>query len=1399
MKLTVRCHAGHATDVQVTGSEQTTLAELRPLLTDGCVGGIGTISNEDGPLSPASLLGSAGLLSGSVITVGACNPRRPTSVGQLRVISGPDCGQLVPLTRGVHVIGRSADADITIDDPDLSRRHIELRLDLHGTWMRDLGSTNGSWLDGTEVSNEPRLLPPRRPVTIGSTRLLLVDSDEPPAACRAAPDGRVLVNRPPIIAEPIPDQAVHFPGPVDTDGRPKLRWLVAVLPAVLALALASAMHNGQFLAFALLSPVTMLAANVSERRDWRRGRRQRRLAYAAAEQAAHDELEARLLAESARRTHSFPDAVSVARAAEGPNRRLWERRPSDAPFLQVRLGLADQRAETRAIMSGRSLPARTMKSVPATVDLRSGPIGLTGPLPLVRGSARWLMAQVLTLHSPREVKVMALLDGERADWRWLRWADAAVTAIATSADTRERMLDDLRRLAHERGEQQRTGDWQGAWVVLLVDPARLVAEHAGLHPLLENGAAIGITALCVDRDRSSLPPSCHVVAAFSSETGSMMQIAANNQQSVQAIADRVGPGWADQLSRNLAPLRDADTDSTTVLPDEVRLTELLAPRPITSQQLQLMWSRSRSASTPIGMCAAGALELDLVRDGPHLLIAGTTGSGKSELLRSFVIGMAARSAPQDLAFVLIDYKGGAAFYGCENLPHTLGLVTDLDGHLTARALTSLQAELRNREGAFARAGVADLEDYRTSPEAALHPLPRLVLVVDEFASLAEELPNFLSGLIGVAQRGRSLGLHLVLATQRPAGVVSPEIKANMSLRIALRVTDSAESSDVIASGAAAWISKKHPGRAFAQIAGELVEFQTARVAVPVAPADEVRVTELGFWNEPPQPAAISEGAADDQSALCAAIKVAAGLQHGPMPLRPWLPPLPAQISSAQLGTQDRKSHEVAFGLVDDPAQQRQQPAVHDLVQGGSIGFIGGARSGRTTALRTILGQAAGQLPPHRLNLYVIDCAAQSFGALVELPHCGAVVGRDDPPNVARLVSRLLDELADRQRQLAAHGMGSLEEAYEDGLFLPSVLLAIDGWEALTALSDELDGGRTADSVIQLIRDGAAVGFSVLVTGDRATLGLRIGPALRRKFILPMTDRADYQLAGLSRTNLPARLSAGQAFGAEDGLEARLAILGPDRSPAAQWQELHRIALPAPSGTRRWTGPSVRILPLPSSVRYLDLPVNIADSPPNQCALGVGGDDAAPIHCDLFAEHSRFLITGPPRSGRSNAMVVIAQQARKAALRLLIAAPARSPLARWAATQSITVIGPTGGFEGAEWGEPAELGCDVILVDDAERFLDTSIGDVLTELAAHHHAAFVAATRAEDLMISFRGIGVEVRRHRTGLLLQPGVGDGELLGVRIGPQRSLPLPGRGLLISEQTRAAHPSGLPIQVAS
>jgi S-DNA-T family DNA segregation ATPase FtsK/SpoIIIE len=533
------------------------------------------------------------------------------------------------------------------------------------------------------------------------------------------------------------------------------------------------------------------------------------------------------------------------------------------------------------------------------------------------------------LHSPRDLELVLLAPdpAAAAEWGWLRWLPHArsrggqdfLARVGTDPDTVAwRVAELVEEVARRRSEwtgMDRGGGPREPDVLVVLDGARALRRVPGMPQVLAEGPLVGIRAICVDDDERLLPEECRTVAGFLWEDPARVRLRGAGLDPLGAVlADQVGVAWCERVARALAPVRDLSRDDAGgMLPDSARLLDLLGMPDPDAEQVAVGWARGgRSTAAPLGDGRDGPFQLDLRRDGPHALVAGTTGAGKSELLQTLIASLAVANRPDAMSFVLIDYKGGSAFKDCARLPHTVGMVTDLDGHLTQRALASLSAELKRREELLLHAGAKDIEDYWTELRrgSKLEPLPRLVLIIDEFASLVAELPEFVAGLVGIAQRGRSLGVHLVLATQRPAGVVSADIRANTNLRIALRVTDAGESADVIDAPDAAGIARSTPGRCYVRSgASTLSAVQTARVGGRRPGAATSRagpvVARVG-WGDLSRPRAAGarpdqdDDARTDLSLLVEAIGGAAARLGLPAGRSPWLPPLPEVVTLAEL-------------------------------------------------------------------------------------------------------------------------------------------------------------------------------------------------------------------------------------------------------------------------------------------------------------------------------------------------------------------------------------------------------------------------------------------------------------------------------------------------------------------
>ncbi|MFD9204692.1 FtsK/SpoIIIE domain-containing protein [Streptomyces sioyaensis] len=881
--------------------------------------------------------------------------------------------------------------------------------------------------------------------------------------------------------------------------------------------------------------------------------------------------------------------------------------------------------------------------------------------------------------------------------------------------------------------------------------------------------------------------------------------------------DFVSPAWCARAARALAPLRDISGEAAdSALPDAGRLLDVIGMEPPTAGAVVGRWQTGgQSTLAMVGESYDGPFGIDIRKDGPHGLIAGTTGSGKSELLQTIVAALAVANTPENMTFVLVDYKGGSAFKDCVHLPHTVGMVTDLDAHLVERALESLGAELHRRERILAQVGAKDIEDYQDQVRRhpGMAPLPRLLLVIDEFASMVRDMPDFVTGLVNIAQRGRSLGIHLMLATQRPSGVVSPEIRANTNLRIALRVTDGGESTDVIDSPEAGNISKSNPGRAYVRTgAASLIPFQSGRVGgrrpgtvdpMALAPwTGELDWAGLGRQAlAKPAAAKSEEEEITDLKVLVDAIREANAHLQIPQQHSPWLPALAETVLPGDLPSVQAQGAlpPAPYGIEDLPASQSRRAAAIDFATFGHLLVAGAPRSGRSQVLRTIAGSLARTLSCADVHLYGIDCGNGALNALVKLPHCGAVVARNQSERATRLVRRLSAEASRRQELLAQYGFADIGEqragAPQDQR-LPHIVLLLDRWEGWVSSLGELEHGELTDELLTLMREGASVGIHLVITGDRQLLTGRISSLTEDKLALRLSDRTDFSMLGLNSRKVPEEIAPGRAFRNETGTEIQFALLSEDAT--GQGQNAAMVAIGEGAAHRDAAVPRAmrpfRVDSLPSRITLSQAwqHVDPAVSASRLWGLvGVGGDDLTAFGPDLAQGLPGFVIAGPAKSGRSTVLMNLAATfvGRRGA-RLVIAAPRTSPLRQLEGYQGVLAVFTDSDIEEDELREAVATASlerpIVVLIDDGELLEDCDAEDEFKRLiatGAERGIGIVIAGDEDDVCSGFSGWQVDLKKSKRGLLLSPqDTSSGELIGVRLsrsavgGPVT----PGKGLL-------------------
>ena len=785
------------------------------------------------------------------------------------------------------------------------------------------------------------------------------------------------------------------------------------------------------------------------------------------------------------------------------------------------------------------VPLRTLSSV-----------ALVGAPERTRELAEAWIAGIAATCAPTDVRIMGLVpQSATPEWDWTKWLPHTRDPLAgegfgrsiraLSADT-WRFADAVRGLVELRLEQQRRAAEQGGWtarggnaavaaehVVIVIDDYRpdiLARAVPQLDLLMARGSELAVTLVLLTRDASEIPSSCGARVDFLDD-GTCRYREAGPEGRIEegVVPDRVDRDAAEKLARLICPLRLAEADAGADLVDLIRLVELLGYDDADQLQPSIDWltradlfaselpptdvvdptlegatparPRPKPAdllTAPIGLRSdGGALVLDLKEAafegmGPHGVLVGATGSGKSELLRSLVLGLAAGHSSELLSMLLVDFKGGATFADLGRLPHTVGLITNLADELSLidRMRASLAGELDRRQQLLRDAGNVDsIRAYHELAETRpdLPPLPYLVVIVDEFGELLEARPEFLEVFVAIGRLGRSLGIHLLLATQRLEEGRIRGLESHLRYRLCLRTYSAVESSTVLGVPDAHALPPM-PGLGYLRVDTGLQRFKAATTSVPhrrsssdhktpaVAHAFGIDGTAQGSGaarrrRGPFRRRRTARDAVPELRVLIDRLVeggAAAGASRAAA-TSVWLPPLPDQLPLADLLTLE--SPGVPVGLIDDPARQQQYPLLLDPGDGGvHVACVGAPRTGKTTFLRTAVASLAARATPREVSIYLLDLGGGSLHDLAGLPHVGGVAGRHDPESVERMLREMRAVTDERAAAFRSLGVSSLEqlrrhpgrETVLPGPLAADVYLVIDNAGVLRSEFPELD-------------------------------------------------------------------------------------------------------------------------------------------------------------------------------------------------------------------------------------------------------------------------------------------------------------------------------------------------------
>ncbi|MCY8495882.1 type VII secretion protein EssC [Bacillus atrophaeus] len=1231
-------------------------------------------------------------------------------------------------------------------------------------------------------------------------------------------------RRTPRMVYDLPEDRVSFSFPSqESDQNNRGLWLVILPPIVMLIVMgivALIQPRGIFiivsLAMFMMTLITSTVQYFREKSQRKKREEKRERVYKLYLDNKRKELQE--LAEKQKQVleFHFPSFEKMKHLTTEISDRIWEKSLESADFLQLRLGTGTVPSSYEISMSGGDLANRDIdhlmeqsqhmqrvykeiRQAPVTVDLAEGPMGLVGKSQIVKNEIHQLIGQLAFFNSYHDLRFVFIFhEHEYKDWEWMKWLPQFqmphiyAKGFIYNEQTRDQLLSSIYEVLRERDlEEEKEKLLFKPHFVFVITNQQLISEHVILEYLEGRHEHLGISTIVAAETKESLSENIHTLVRYINEQEGDILIQKKKAVRIPFQLDHHQREDNERFSRTLRTLNH-QVGITNSIPETVSFLELFHAKEVKEIGIRQKWKTSestKSLSVPIGYKGKDDivyLNLHEKAHGPHGLLAGTTGSGKSEFLQTYILSLAVHFHPHEAAFLLIDYKGGGMAQPFRNIPHLLGTITNIEGskNFSMRALASIKSELKKRQRLFDQYQVNHINDYTKLFKQGKTDIamPHLFLISDEFAELKSEEPDFIRELVSAARIGRSLGVHLILATQKPGGIIDDQIWSNSRFKVALKVQDASDSKEILKNSDAANITVT--GRGYLQVGNnEVYElFQSAWSGAPYleevyGTEDEIAiVTDTGLI--PLSEVDTDELAKKETQAEIEAvvdeierIQEEMGIEKLPSP---WLPPLAERIPRTLFQSKDKGQFHFAY--IDEPDKQSQTPLAYTMMDDGNIGIFGSSGYGKSIAATTFLMNFADGYTPEELHMYIFDFGNGTLLPLAKLPHTADYFLMDQTRKIEKFMIRIKEEI-DRRKRLFREKEISHIKMYNaiSEEELPFIFITIDNFDIVKDEMHELES-----EFIQITRDGQSLGIYFMLTATRVNaVRQSLLNNLKTKVVHYLMDQSEgYSIYGRPKFSLepiPGRviinkeeLYFAQMFlpvEADNDMDM-FNELKADVQALLERYSSHQSPAPIPM--------------LPETLSSKEFSVRFKkDRAPLSIPMGLDEETVSPVYFDL-AKHKHCLILGQTQRGKTNVMKVMlehliddeteliglfdsidrgmSQYAKEADVSYL---ETKEDIMQWIeAAEEIFKTREAMYLEAVRQGDAASLRFSqvVLMIDGITRFqqtIDTRIQDQLAlfmKSYAHLGFSFIPGGNHSEFSKGYDSLTTEMKQIRHAILL-----------------------------------------------